>query len=95
MVSNGGTPDLYRAHEVPAATEHRPGTYIYSDRSQVAVNGFGTWEDCALNVHATVVSHAAADRCIIDAGSKSLSSDLLGCSHYGHIVEHPDWEIRA
>jgi D-serine deaminase-like pyridoxal phosphate-dependent protein len=95
VVSNGGTPDLYHAHEVPAATEHRPGTYIYSDRSQVEAFGFGSWDDCALRVHARVVSCPAADRCVIDAGSKSLSSDLLGLAHYGRIVEHPDWEIRA
>ncbi len=96
VVSNGGTPDLYRAHEVTAATEHRPGTYIYSDRSQVEGFGFGTWEDCAFTIRATVVSRPAADRCIIDAGSKSLSSDLMGLAHhYGRIVEHPDWEILS
>lgn len=95
MVSNGGTPDLYGAHEVTIATEHRPGTYIYSDRSQVEAFGFGTWEDCALSIHARVVSNPAPDRCVIDAGSKSLSSDLMGLRHYGRIVEHPDWEIRT
>ena len=95
VVSNGGTPDLYRAHEVTIATEHRPGTYIYSDRSLVETQAFGTWEDCALRVHASVLSHAARDRCIIDTGSKSLSSDLLGMQNYGHIVEHPEWEIRG
>ena len=95
VVSNGGTPDLYRAHEVTAATEHRPGTYIYSDRSQVEAFGFGSWDDCALTVHARVVSRPSADRCVIDAGSKSLSSDLMGLQHYGRVVEHPDWEIRA
>ena len=94
-VSNGGTPDLYSAHEVTIATEHRPGTYIYSDRSQVEAFGFGSWEDCALSIHARVVSSPAPDRCVIDAGSKSLSSDLMGLKHYGRIVEHPDWEIRA
>ena len=36
VVSNGGTPDLWRAADVAVATEHRPGTYIYLDRSQVA-----------------------------------------------------------
>ncbi|HSU98852.1 MAG TPA: D-TA family PLP-dependent enzyme [Roseiarcus sp.] len=92
-VSNGGTPDLYRAHEVTVATEHRPGTYIYSDRSQVEINGFGSLADCALTVQARVVSHAAAGRCVIDAGSKALSSDLFGLAGYGRIVEHPDWEI--
>lgn len=91
-VSSGGSPDLYRAHEVTAATEHRPGTYIYSDRSLVA-HGHGTFENCALRVHATVVSHAALDRWVIDAGSKSLSSDLLGLTGHGHIVEHPQLTI--
>ena len=94
-MSNGGTPDLYRAHEVTIATEHRPGTYIYSDRSLVETQAFGTWDDCALRVHATVVSHAAPDRCVIDTGSKSLSSDLLGMQNHGRIVEHPDWESVA
>jgi D-serine deaminase-like pyridoxal phosphate-dependent protein len=92
-VSNGGTPDLYSAHEVTIATEHRPGTYIYSDRSLVEIHGFGDWTDCALRVQARVVSHAAQDRCVIDAGSKTLSSDLLGLNGYGRILEHLDWEI--
>lgn len=92
-VSNGGTPDLYSAHEVTAATEHRPGTYIYSDRYHVESHGFGEFSDCALRVQARVVSHAAEDRCVIDAGSKSLSSDLLGLQGYGRILEHLDWEI--
>jgi D-serine deaminase-like pyridoxal phosphate-dependent protein len=92
-VSNGGTPDLYSAHEVTIATEHRPGTYIYSDRSLVEIQGFGSLADCALRVHARVVSHAAPDRCVIDAGSKTLSSDLLGLNGYGRVLEHPEWEI--
>ena len=46
-----------------------------------------------LRVQARVVSHAADDRCVIDAGSKSLSSDLLGLQGYGRILEHLDWEI--
>ena len=95
IVSNGGTPDLYSAHEVAVATEHRPGTYIYSDRCHVETHAFGAWADCALRVQATVVSHAAPDRCVIDAGSKSLSSDLLGLQGHGRIVEHPEWEIYA
>ena len=91
-VSNGGTPDLYSAHEVTVATEHRPGTYIYSDRS-CRDHGLGTLADCALRVQARVVSHATPDRCVIDAGSKTLSSDLLGLQGYGRVLEHPEWEI--
>src|ERR1700722_17458228 len=48
IVSNGGTPDINRAAEVAAATEHRPGTYIYLDRYQVA-KGVGALDDCALS----------------------------------------------
>lgn len=89
IVSNGGTPDLWRAHEVTAATEHRPGTYIYMDRFQVA-KGVGGWQDCALTVLATVVSRPTADRAIIDAGSKALTSDLLGMTGFGLIEQYPE-----
>ena len=89
VVSNGGTPDLWRAHEVTAATEHRPGTYIYMDRFQVA-KGVGSFEDCALTVLATVVSRPTEDRAIIDAGSKALTSDTLGMTGFGLILAYPD-----
>jgi len=87
-VSSGGTPDLYSAHLVTAATEHRPGTYIYSDLYQVA-HGLGTLDDCALTVLATVVSRPTPDRAILDTGSKSLTSDTLGLTGHGLILEYP------
>src|SRR5262249_55603473 len=92
-ISNGGTPDLYSAHEVTVATEHRPGTYIYSDRSLVEIHGFGDWADCALRVKPRVVSHSAPDRCVIDAGSKTLSSDMLGAKGQGRNRDALDWEV--
>ncbi len=94
LVSNGGTPDLWRAHEVTAATEHRPGTYIYMDRFQVA-KGVGTWADCALTVLATVVSRPTEDRAIIDAGSKALTSDTLGLTGFGLIEAYPEAVITG
>jgi D-serine deaminase-like pyridoxal phosphate-dependent protein len=87
-VSTGGTPDLWRAHEASAATEYRPGTYIYLDRSQVA-RGVGTVDDCALTVLTTVVSRPTPHRAIVDAGSKALTSDLLGLEGYGVVMEAP------
>ena len=60
-----------------------PGTYIYFDRMQVA-NGAASWDDCALTVLATVVSRPTANRVVIDAGSKSLSSDLAGADQPGY-----------
>ncbi|KKC38155.1 alanine racemase [Devosia epidermidihirudinis] len=89
IVSNGGTPDIWRAHEVKAATEHRPGTYIYMDRFQVS-KGVGGFADCALTVLATVVSRPTEDRAIIDAGSKALTSDTLGMAGFGLIEAYPD-----
>ncbi len=93
-VSNGGSPDFYRAERVTSATEHRPGTYIYSDRMQVAF-GHGTLEDCALTVLATVVSRPTDNRAIIDAGSKALAADTAPVPGHGHIVEYPDAVIAS
>jgi D-serine deaminase-like pyridoxal phosphate-dependent protein len=88
IVSVGGTPDMYRAGELGVSTEHRPGTYVYSDRYMVA-HGIGTFDDCALTVVSTVVSRAAPDRGVIDAGSKTLSSDPMGLEGHGMLREAP------
>ena len=66
IVSTGGTPNLKNLGQLRGATEHRPGTYIYNDRMQVAA-GVATWDDCALQIYATVVSRAGPDRGILDA----------------------------
>lgn len=84
VVSGGNTPDLYRL-EKSVVTEIRPGTYIYFDRGQVSLGAAG-WDDCALTVLATVVSRPTAHRIVIDAGSKSLTSDLFGLTGYGVIM---------
>ncbi|MQW85473.1 D-TA family PLP-dependent enzyme [Sinorhizobium saheli] len=91
-ITSGGTPDMMQAAEAPVATEHRPGTYIYNDRSLVA-RGVATWDECALTVLATVVSVPSENRAIIDAGSKVLTSDLLGLSGYGHVLGRDDIRI--
>ena len=88
IVSSGGSPDMWTAHTVPAATEHRAGTYIYYDRSQVEF-GAATLDDCALSIRATVVSHPTSDRVIVDAGSKTLSSDVMNIGGYGTVLEYP------
>ena len=89
IVSSGGTPSLYEAHLVTAATEHRAGTYIYNDRSMVRAGHCGE-DDCAMHILATVVSRPTPDRAVIDAGSKALTSDLLGFSDYGAVVGYPE-----
>jgi D-serine deaminase-like pyridoxal phosphate-dependent protein len=93
MVSTGGTPNLKNVGKLKGATEHRPGTYIYNDRMQVAA-GVASWDDCALNIYSTVVSRAGPDRGILDAGSKTLTSDTGGgLDGHGLILEHPEAKI--
>jgi len=70
---------------VAGVTECRPGNYVFHDASQVAL-GSCQLEDCALTVVATVVSVPAADRAVVDAGSKTLSSDRLRPRPGGHGV---------
>ena len=91
-VSSGGTPDMLNAHQAPVLTEFRVGTYVYNDRSLVE-RGMCAWKDCALTVLSTVVSVACEGHAIIDAGSKVLTSDLLGLPGHGHVLERPDIAI--
>lgn len=92
VITSGGTPSMMHAAEAPVTTEYRPGTYVYNDRSLVA-RGVCGWDDCALNVLATVVSVPGPNRAIIDAGSKTLTSDLLGLTGYGHVMGRDDITI--
>ncbi|MGE5413962.1 MAG: alanine racemase [Syntrophomonadaceae bacterium] len=75
-VSVGSTPTAAAAKSGEGVTECRPGTYVFNDRSQVAL-GSAAEGDCALTVLATVVSVPAPDRAVVDAGSKTLSSDPM------------------
>jgi D-serine deaminase-like pyridoxal phosphate-dependent protein len=94
-ITTGGTPDIWHMDEAAkVATEYRPGTYIYMDRSQVAA-GAATFDDCALTVLATVVSRPTENRAVIDAGSKALTSDLLGLQGHGHVVEYPEAKVTG
>ncbi len=94
VVSTGGSPNLVNVGKLKGATEHRAGTYIFNDRMQVAA-GVATLDDCALSVFSTVVSRAGAERGILDAGSKTLTSDAGGQDGYGLVLEHPEAKIKG
>jgi len=75
-VSGGSTPTGFNSHLVPQLTEIRPGTYIFNDWNTAS----GAWcapDDCAARVLCTVVSDAVPGKVVIDAGSKTLTSDRL------------------
>jgi len=84
-ISVGSTPTARFSLQQKGLTELRPGNYIYYDRTQVAL-GAATYDDCALTVLARVVSRPAADRVILDSGSKTLALDQArgGIEMRGH-----------
>ena len=92
-LSAGATPTARFSIEQDGLTEYRPGNYVYFDRTQVGL-GAASLDDCALTVLARVVSKPAADRVILDSGSKTLSSDgargFSPAPGYGVVLGHED-----
>lgn len=93
-VSGGGTPGMWQAHTHPELTEYRAGIYVYGDRLSLR-SGAMTLDTCALKIFATVVSRPTSDRGVLDAGSKTVSSDLHGLDGYGYICEYPEAKISG
>lgn len=96
VLSAGSTPTAPHASTVAGITEIRPGNYVFNDATQVGLGVAGP-RDCALTVLATVVGRPAADRIVIDAGSKALppenpSGRAVG---WGIVVDHPDLVVEA
>ena len=60
-----------------------------------SAKGVGGFDDCALTVLTTVVSRPTPTRAVIDAGSKTLTSDTLGLEGFGRVTEYPDARIRS
>ena len=82
-VSVGSTPTAPHAMGSPGVTECRPGNYVYHDASQLSL-GTCDLTDCAMTILATVVSVPEPFRAVLDAGSKTLSSDALRPNAGGH-----------
>jgi D-serine deaminase-like pyridoxal phosphate-dependent protein len=95
IVSGGSTPTALRSHLIRGLTEIRPGTYIFNDMN-TAHGGYCSLDDCAARIACTVVSNAVPGQVVLDAGTKTLTSDRCGPapdSGYGHVVEYPDAKI--
>lgn len=96
-VSVGSTPGGPAAASIAGVTEMRPGNYTFYDAMQVGL-GVVPAARCALRVLATVVSHAARERAVMDAGSKTLTSDtgvhgMTGSAGHGIVVGKADIQI--
>lgn len=92
IVSGGSTPAAEFSGEIPGLTEIRPGTYVYNDLNTF-YQGACRLEDCAVRVMTTVVSTAVPGHAMVDAGSKTLSSEQLTAgpkTGFGYMVDAPD-----
>jgi len=88
VASGGSTPTAALADD-GVVTELRPGVYAFNDAQQLRL-GSCRPEDVALVVLATVVSAPAADRFVLDAGSKALGADRpVWMGGYGLVPSHP------
>lgn len=80
IVSVGATPSAKITCTIPGITEIRPGTYVFNDYYQIRL-GVAKEEDCAFTVLATVISTPEKGRAVIDAGTKSITSEK--CADFG------------
>lgn len=89
-ISVGSTPTSKFIGEIPGVTEIRPGAYVFGDLAQLEI-GVIEPQECAMTVWTTVVSVPRPGTAIIDAGSKTFSSDVSAHRPgYGKLLDHPD-----
>jgi D-serine deaminase-like pyridoxal phosphate-dependent protein len=94
-VSGGSTPTRYLTHET-CVNELRSGTYALLDRVDgPAEEPDAGLDGCALFVEVTVVSDTVPGQIVIDAGSKTLTSDTHPDGGHGAIVGWPDANLAT
>jgi D-serine deaminase-like pyridoxal phosphate-dependent protein len=89
-ISGGSTPTRYHTHET-CVNELRSGTYALHDRNDPADPGV---EHGALWIEVSVISNAVADQVVVDAGSKTLTSDSHDDGGNGVVIGLPDARLR-
>ena len=99
-VSMGSSASARVAATVTGVNQIRPGIFAFNDLGQIAL-GNATLQSCAVRILSTVVSRPTSTTAVIDAGSKSLSADLLPAREHrdeypGHglIIGKSGWVIE-
>ena len=86
----GATPSSRITVKIPGITELRCGTYVFNDQMQIRY-GSAQESDCALTILSTVISVPARDRAVIDAGSKTITSERSSeFGVFGLVAGRPD-----
>jgi D-serine deaminase-like pyridoxal phosphate-dependent protein len=86
-ISGGSTPTRFLTHET-CVNELRSGTYALLDRTD------GSESTAAVSVLVTVISDSVADQVIVDAGSKTFTSDDHPDGGHGIIVGRPALQLE-
>lgn len=73
LASVGSTPTAKELLKIPGIDEIRPGNYVFFDNTMIRL-GVCNEDECSLFVKSTILA-IYKDYLVIDAGSKSLSSD--------------------
>ena len=81
-ISGGSTPTRYLTHTT-CVNELRSGTYALLDRND------GEDDQCALWVEVTVISDAVPNQVVVDAGSKTFTSDDHPDGGHGSVLGWP------
>jgi D-serine deaminase-like pyridoxal phosphate-dependent protein len=87
-ISGGSTPTRHFTHET-CVTELRCGTYALLDRLEGSPGTHALW------VEATVVSDSVPGQIVVDAGSKTLTSDKHPDGGHGAIMGWPDADLHT
>ena len=93
-ISGGSTPTRYVTHTT-CVNELRAGTYALLDRVDAPAEPELGLEACALSVAVTVVSDSVPGQIVIDAGSKTFTSDAHPDGGHGAIVGWPDARLHT
>jgi D-serine deaminase-like pyridoxal phosphate-dependent protein len=71
----------------------RPGAYMFGDLSLARTTGVMAWDDVAVHILATVVDKPEPGLALIDAGSKTFSSDRTAQNIFGIAVDGRDLSV--
>jgi D-serine deaminase-like pyridoxal phosphate-dependent protein len=82
-----------RMAALPGVTVIRPGSYVFGDLSLASRHALMDWSDLALTVLATVVDRPDPDLALLDAGSKTFSSDKTAEGIGGSLYDRRDIHV--
>ena len=85
ILSSGSSVSARYPEQLKGITEVRAGTCTFNDRKHLSL-GTASTDEIAVKIYTTVVTCIAPGKAIVDAGSKTLTSDLAPNIGYGTVL---------